>query len=416
MSWTLEEVFNIFPFFLQFPESIDGKAWYEIVDENVTAELLKKLRDEFIDILDRSPCQVKNKIEAIMSNKHIEVNFTINHHFHIENLNFLSSKVPKPPVAHRKVDPPPKPQHKHPQITFNNAPKHSNIPKQQEPAESPKSQLGKRSFQSHRDCDPKDKNRPHLRQEASSPPRSTDPHILKQQTSSNQLMSSSSQPPKYSNEETSRKLVKFSSSSCLDQVTVSSRSHHESKTSQATKKRKFSSMSDGQVTSDDEREKKLRKFDNVNEPSLLEEEIEIEVEAEQTRVEKEPSRLDQPMDQQMPLLEGPMDVMPPLREQLMEQPPLLTQGKDIETSPQESYKTEINPQIVSPPLNIMNVKLTLLPQIDPYVMLMMENGQQSSSSESLSQEEIATFKQEVSERSDFNNNAELMNAGFKITA
>jgi hypothetical protein len=54
---------------------ISDKAWYKYVDENVTEDMLEKMRCEFMDVLDKSPPNVKAKIEAIMTNKIVDVSF-----------------------------------------------------------------------------------------------------------------------------------------------------------------------------------------------------------------------------------------------------------------------------------------------------------------------------------------------------
>jgi hypothetical protein len=334
-------------------------------------------------------------------------------------------------------------------------PKTSNIPKQEVPF-GHKNQLGKRPHDT-------ESKRPHhesesKRQRLETPSLSSHYRVLKQQTSSNQL-------PK---QESSRKYVTYQSQS-------SSRSVHESKVSF---KRAFSSMSDGQLTPDQvERDNKLRKFEGAKSmPSVLEQTIElkfekssppslpvaemkllmtkekplmiqfeeisprlspelpIEIKFEKSSPtpmpEDSPIEMKPPMPKHSPMSEQPMEpiktspqsfpetsaleqVNLPMSEQLIAEEPTMPAS-----SPQESRTTENDS-----PQNIVNVKLTLLPKTvspnDPYVMLMMQNAQQSSeSSESLSQEEIATFKQEISvgsERSDFNSNAELI-AGCELTA
>lgn len=57
----------------QFPETFNGKAWYKNIDENISKELLEQLSEEYMEILEKSPSKIKEKIEAIMSNHKIEV-------------------------------------------------------------------------------------------------------------------------------------------------------------------------------------------------------------------------------------------------------------------------------------------------------------------------------------------------------
>lgn len=54
--------------FKQIPDSSEGKVWYSYVDENVTPEVLQKLTDEYLQILERSPSKFKSKMKAITSN------------------------------------------------------------------------------------------------------------------------------------------------------------------------------------------------------------------------------------------------------------------------------------------------------------------------------------------------------------
>lgn len=52
----------------KIPDSSEGKVWYSYVDENVTPEVLQKLTDEYLQILERSPSKFKSKMKAITSN------------------------------------------------------------------------------------------------------------------------------------------------------------------------------------------------------------------------------------------------------------------------------------------------------------------------------------------------------------
>lgn len=49
----------------QIPNSSEGKPWYSYVDETVTLDTLKKLTDEYLHILERSPSKFKNKMKSI---------------------------------------------------------------------------------------------------------------------------------------------------------------------------------------------------------------------------------------------------------------------------------------------------------------------------------------------------------------
>ncbi len=49
----------------EIPNSSEDKAWYSYVDETVTLEILKKLTDEYLQILERSPSKFKSKMKAI---------------------------------------------------------------------------------------------------------------------------------------------------------------------------------------------------------------------------------------------------------------------------------------------------------------------------------------------------------------
>jgi hypothetical protein len=49
----------------QIPDSSEGKPWYTYVDETVTLDTLKKLTEEYLQILDRSPSKFKNKMKSI---------------------------------------------------------------------------------------------------------------------------------------------------------------------------------------------------------------------------------------------------------------------------------------------------------------------------------------------------------------
>lgn len=52
----------------QIPDSSEGRAWYSYVDENVTPDTLRKLTDEYLQILEKSPSKFKSKMKAITSN------------------------------------------------------------------------------------------------------------------------------------------------------------------------------------------------------------------------------------------------------------------------------------------------------------------------------------------------------------
>lgn len=145
-------------------------------------------------------------------------------------------------------------------------------------------------------------------------------------------------------------------------------------------KRTFSSMSDGGLSSEGDRDSKLRKVDEIKsmrEPNKLKN--------EKTSPQESNSKTE------IPGRESP---------------------KKTEESKFESLEND------TMPMNIVNMKLMFLPPIiapdDPNVMFIMRNGQKTSSNESLSQEELNTFKREVDEAKDRlnfnNNNAELINA------
>jgi hypothetical protein len=51
--------------FFKIPDSSEGKAWYSYVDDSVTLDTLKKLTDEYLQILERSPSKFKSKMKAI---------------------------------------------------------------------------------------------------------------------------------------------------------------------------------------------------------------------------------------------------------------------------------------------------------------------------------------------------------------
>ncbi|CAO1306319.1 unnamed protein product [Diamesa tonsa] len=51
----------------EIPESNEGKVWYSYIDKTVTAELLKQLTDEYLQISDRCPSRLKSKMKAISS-------------------------------------------------------------------------------------------------------------------------------------------------------------------------------------------------------------------------------------------------------------------------------------------------------------------------------------------------------------
>lgn len=53
---------------IQIPDSSEGKAWYSYVDDTVTLDTLKKLTEEYLQILERSPSKFKSKMKAITSN------------------------------------------------------------------------------------------------------------------------------------------------------------------------------------------------------------------------------------------------------------------------------------------------------------------------------------------------------------
>jgi hypothetical protein len=53
--------------YTQIPNSSEGRPWYSYVDETVTIDTLKKLTDEYLQILERSPSKFKNKMKS-MSN------------------------------------------------------------------------------------------------------------------------------------------------------------------------------------------------------------------------------------------------------------------------------------------------------------------------------------------------------------
>jgi hypothetical protein len=95
---------------LQLPSEFNGKIWYHHIDDNLTEEILTKIRREFFNTLELSPNKTKLKIEAVMR----------------------KNEAPKPPVAHRST---PALQEKHSNRV--NA-----IPKRED--SNFKSQLGKR--------------------------------------------------------------------------------------------------------------------------------------------------------------------------------------------------------------------------------------------------------------------------------
>jgi hypothetical protein len=64
-------------FSLKIPDSSEGKAWYSYVDESVTLETLKKLTEEYLQILERSPSKFKSKMKAITSNGQAGVSIRI---------------------------------------------------------------------------------------------------------------------------------------------------------------------------------------------------------------------------------------------------------------------------------------------------------------------------------------------------
>ncbi|CAO1356064.1 unnamed protein product [Diamesa serratosioi] len=51
----------------EIPESNEGKVWYSYIDKTVTAELLKQLTDEYLQISERCPSRLKSKMKAISS-------------------------------------------------------------------------------------------------------------------------------------------------------------------------------------------------------------------------------------------------------------------------------------------------------------------------------------------------------------
>lgn len=52
----------------QIPNSCEGKAWYTYVDDAVTPDILKKLTDEYLGILEKSPSKFKSKMKTLASN------------------------------------------------------------------------------------------------------------------------------------------------------------------------------------------------------------------------------------------------------------------------------------------------------------------------------------------------------------
>jgi hypothetical protein len=81
-------------FHFKIPDSSEGKSWYSYVDENVTPDVLKKLTDEYLQILERSPSKFKSKMKAITSNGQAGVSCTISlvNAFVINFYRFLEHK------------------------------------------------------------------------------------------------------------------------------------------------------------------------------------------------------------------------------------------------------------------------------------------------------------------------------------
>lgn len=87
-------LWNLRNLFIQIPDSSEGKSWYSYVDENVTPDVLKKLTDEYLQILERSPSKFKSKMKAITSNGQAGVSFAIDSVYACHQLFFLLEHKP----------------------------------------------------------------------------------------------------------------------------------------------------------------------------------------------------------------------------------------------------------------------------------------------------------------------------------